>query len=56
MECTITEIIGASDLPAAAITFVVLVWTFLHYQLRQQELRSKERMNQRNGVTPPPAD
>lgn len=57
MECAnLTEVLSWTDIPAAGATFLILVWVFLHYQLKQQELRSKERMNQKNGITPPPAD
>lgn len=55
-ECSLADTLAAFDLPAAAVTFLVLVWVFLHYQYRMADLRSKERQHQRNGHTPPPAD
>lgn len=56
MDCTISDVLSATDLPAAALTFLLLVWVFLHYQWKTQELRSNERVAQKNGHTPPPAD
>jgi len=41
MDCTVIELAQSLELPAAAITFLVLVWVFLRYQLEMEKLKQQ---------------
>jgi len=43
MDCSVVELAQSLELPAAAITFLVLVWVFLKYQLDMEKLKQQQQ-------------
>jgi len=41
MDCSLVELAQSLELPAAAITFLLLVWVFLRYQLDMERLKKE---------------
>lgn len=52
MDCSLAEILTAVEVPAAIIGFLFLVYTYLHFDARKEEIRSQERLQMRDQVPP----
>jgi hypothetical protein len=44
MDCSVTDILTAVEVPAAIIGFLFLVYTYLHFEAKKEAIRSQERL------------
>lgn len=44
IDCSVSEILEQVDIPAALAAFIMLVWLYLSFEAKREQIRSQERL------------